>query len=480
MIVPRFNVHRAALTVAAALIPVFHFFLPGGLSVSPDAAQYLYSARSLLEGAGYLGTNGSHLTTFPPGYPATLAAVAFLVGDLMIAALIVNMASLAVLAFTTHWVIERYTRSPMIPAAATGLLLINRGVWSAAGSALSESLGLALGTIALVLSIRLIESKRSSPALLMIALGGGLGLGGLVRTAGVLMAAGILLALLALRKPWWNALVVGIPAVVLPGSWVAVNLVLGGDAAGERVASADSPLVVLGKAVLNLTGWFTVKGGPVGNVLVPIGVVGLLALLVLLVLERRIFAIPAVRLVLLMNAIYFVLIVGVRVMVAMDDLGDRLLAPLAPGLIILAAIAADRTSGWRRVLAALVAGGLLLSGMSAVARSILFKRIDMVGTLQSEACPFVEGITISNVAGQLAWACDTPVQGSPRKNSYQSSQVVDDLPALYDTMSQSCVTLVWWADEKYSNEHRVPVSELEGFAPVHESDLVWVLRGGEC
>lgn len=469
---------RAVLGVGAALIPLVLYAHRDGLLISPDSAEYLFSAQSLLNGQGFTGTNGSHLTTFPPGYPAVLATFGLLVGDLMLAALIVNMASLAAIAFTTHWVIARYTQGLMIPTAATMLLMINRGLWQAAGYVWTESLSLAVTAIALVLSIRLLESRRNSPAVLLILLGGVLGFGGLVRTAGVLMAAGFLLVLLFLRRPWWNALVVGFPAVVLPGAWSVVNRVIGGDLAGERVPSAAGPGAVMSKGMLTIIDWFTFRGWWLGNALLPIGVAAVLALIALIAIERQILSIATVRLIFLTNAIYLVLVVAVRSMVAMDDLGDRLLLPIVPGVVILAAIATSRSEGWRRVLAAVVAGGLLISGLAAVALAFRAEEPDLVGTLRDEACPFVEGVTISNRPAHLAWACGTPVQGSPRERYYASNQAVDELPALRETMSHTCVTLVWWGDGP--SGYRVPLSELQDFYHVDSTDMVKILRGGAC
>src|SRR5699024_6626108 len=68
----------AAASISTVLIAAL--LTMRGVSITPDSATYLVTARNLVEGRGYLGFDGRHMVSFPPGYPVALAAAMILGG----------------------------------------------------------------------------------------------------------------------------------------------------------------------------------------------------------------------------------------------------------------------------------------------------------------------------------------------------------------------------------------------------------------
>ena len=78
----RLNVGLAVLSLLAgtAVLAATMRYGPG---VSPDSAMYVAAARSLLDGAGFVGYDGLPVAFWPPLYPAVLAAFGALGPDVV-------------------------------------------------------------------------------------------------------------------------------------------------------------------------------------------------------------------------------------------------------------------------------------------------------------------------------------------------------------------------------------------------------------
>lgn len=482
----------AVVGAVAGCIPLVGYLQNGmQMRVSPDSANYLIGARSLLAGKGYLGVDGLHQTTWPPGYPALLATIGSVTGDLMVAALVVNVLSFAVIGAILVLLISRYVEGVWIAPIAALLAVANPAMWEVSDGVWSEPTSLALSVIAAYLMVRMIDHKSSAPWLGAVTFGAVLGLNGLVRFAAVLVAGAMLLALWRHRRPWWLAWVAGVLAAGIPVGWEIVNRTLGAPAGtGEgRALSAASPLEVGFGASVTVARWFTInpKVAPAywWPPLLLVGAAAAAAAIALTIKAWRHLPV-AVRAVGLAALLFGILMFGVRVVVAMDMLGHRLLVPLVPLAAVMFAVVSEqiaRLQGWWvRPASMLALAGVLLGALNTFVK--IPNRDDGISlswmSLQ-QACRFGDDAQLlTNSVSHLALACETVVGPAPRTHLYQSTAVLNELTPLQDTFDSQCVRIVWAGGDE--GGHYVPVPELEaaGFQVIDAWDDVRVLQAGHC
>jgi hypothetical protein len=213
-----------ALALAAGLAIVDA--LPVG--VVADDSFYVILARALASGEGYRYLNvpghppGTH---FPPGYPALLALLSFVVPafpDSVVAFKAVNAAFLAVASICVALLLR--TRAGLGPAWSIGvgaMTAVSVPLLILGNLVLSELCFLALALTLLLALERLVDEPV--PAWRVLALGVAIGVCALVRTHGIVLVPAAVIALGA-RRRWRDTALLTAAAVItlLPWQlWVA-------------------------------------------------------------------------------------------------------------------------------------------------------------------------------------------------------------------------------------------------------------------
>lgn len=208
----------AALALAVALMTV----TPWPVGVFQDDAIYVVLAKALASGDGFRMINmpgAPHATHFPPGYPFFLAALWKLYPafpDNIVLFKFANALFLAAAAYGSY----RYSRSRLALGVTGASLAAIVGTISVVillitGVVMSEPLYIAL----LIPTLLAAERTADEPGLGQAALAGALiGVLSLVRTVGV-FALPAALVVLATRRRWRDAFVLGIAALAFVVPW---------------------------------------------------------------------------------------------------------------------------------------------------------------------------------------------------------------------------------------------------------------------
>lgn len=217
-----------------------------GVGVSPDSRVYLAAAQSVATGHGY-ADDGVPVTKWPPGYPLAIAAPT-LVGLPMLASLrwvdALLFGALAATVGLIAWCADGTT----LGAGLAGVIFLTaRGIGTLGVMAWSESLGITLSLLALVLLVRHAAASAGAMA-------------GAVLTRyalGAFWMAGVA-ALIMRREPKralrWAALSVA-PVVV----WLARNLAIGGSATHRSLGWHPAPFHDERMGLAQLGNWVLIK-----------------------------------------------------------------------------------------------------------------------------------------------------------------------------------------------------------------------------
>jgi len=324
--------------VGAAL--VWQTTLPG-VGLSPDSVAYVAGARWALAGEGVRSLEGGPLIHFPPFYPLTLAAAAWVSRtDPLEAARWFNAILFAGLLGLGGLLAARIGRRPAAGVVAAFLLLVSKDTVLLHAMAWSEPLAIAFGMGGLALVAYHLETGRM-PALLLAAIG--LGLAPLTRYAGVAYAVAGVLGLLLLDTTTAQPRRTG--KVVLVALLSAAPLILWWRLAGAQVGLADRtinyhPLTSWDLAKMRgaVLGWITppnvspwLSGVSLGLLTLGLGGWALRRP----ASEARAPGSPLALLLLLFAAVYVAFVVGCRMVVDAAILLDaRILAPVQVALVI--------------------------------------------------------------------------------------------------------------------------------------------------
>lgn len=435
-----------ATTLAVAVICIAR-----GLNITTDSAQYMFAARAIVEGAGYLGSDGQHLVDFPPLYSG-FVATAMAVGGLSAPSAVIATAMVSVCAaisgfgFALHRLIGQESwwtlLGTMVFALSSTVLVIATSAWS-------EAPFLALVVWAAAIQIRPPADPRLYTLVLVLLLSAA----SLTRTAGFFAVGAAAITLLLQRRP--GAAVVTAVLAPLPAiAWAAINMQVAGDATVERGPSADSALVVVATGLRWMLQWFSFGFGPqVVQLITAVFVVFLVGLIIAVGHSWHFRE--------LVPAVYFVaFFLGTfltRVAFALDDLGTKLLAPIAPYvfLILFSGLALNRLKR-----ASFVAAGVLFFATLSVSASQVFtvpKSVNQLELMAATCDSIGAGTVFSDESAKLALVCDRPVLDSPRTHLYASSRTVDERKLLTESASYQCVSIVTFGNEP---GHFITIDEL--------------------
>lgn len=357
------------LAAAVTLLATMRY----GPGVSPDSAMYVAAARSLLDGAGFLGYDGRPVAFWPPLYPAVLAAFGALGPDVLAVARWLGAFVFGCIVFFSGRLFRETLRTPglvwgatLAVAAAMPLLQVSVKVWSEP-----------LFILFVVLFLRALPAGLEAPSRArLVGLSAVTAAAMLDRYAGaalLLTGAAFLLAHRAwpLHRRLGRAMLFGAASGLPLALWLLRNVRATGTLTGPRGGMGPQPLAdVLVGSARTLAGWLLPPAAPAWG---QAAALGGLALLVAAAFLLRGGARPARVRLRLRVALGFTLVYAAFVTAAgaaglSDAPNGRLLAPLLVPLVFMAAhgleaaLAAMRRAGWRRLAQVLaVCAGLWLA-----------------------------------------------------------------------------------------------------------------------
>lgn len=390
------------------------------LGFNPDSVAYLSSGVSLAHGRGLTPSSGGQLTVFGPGYPAAIAVMVRLGLQAKDAARAVNAGSLAATVMLSFLLLRRHVRSRAIGLCGVAAVALSALLFEMAVMVWSESLFIAL----LLAFLLVLESsvRRGSSAGLAAVAGALASLCFLVRYTGIVLVPVGALALLALvpsrgwRQPVRALAAFGATALVLPVAWMARNYSIDKTLMGARYPASAT----LGPTLHDLADWLgrwllpipyfnphpSIRFSPlvlqaVGTA-VTAAVLGALGWQLVMLWRRRHLvvpqAVPSTLTLLTFVVVYLAYLVVAELTTGIVPIADRLVAPVAVPLVVLAA------AGCERLLQCRFAHSPVLRVGVAVAFAVLL--VNQFSVWRSNATNLDENPTLSY--GLPAWQ-DAPL-----------------------------------------------------------------------
>jgi hypothetical protein len=377
----RAGVPEAAAAIAIALL-AWWLATPYGLGVSPDSTQYLSAAQNLADGRGLVvhwwARGVVPLTHFPPLVPVAIGSLVSAGFELARAAQVMNGIALAVTVWITFLMTQRSTGSVFAPFCAALAVALSRDVLEVHAMVWSEPLYTVLSMTALFLVIRLLRDDQWW-ILALAAIVAGLTI--ITRYVGIALVGtcGLSILLFAqgpFRRRFLRAAAFGVVALLPVIALFARNLGRSGNVANRELAFHPVELRQLRSAASTVYHWLTprtLNRWELPVMLLLGGGVLLYSLVwVRTTREKGTRDVPGATDVMRVLVTYVVcyfafLCLTITVADAQTDFGPRLLAPLIPPCIVIAAdfLWASAQHPIRRratvVLLAVVALGLVTS-----------------------------------------------------------------------------------------------------------------------
>ena len=339
----RAPVHVVATLLAIAAAALVLAATRLGAGATPDTGHYLATADNVLAGRGFVRVGPEIMASWPPLYPAVLAAFGAIGVDMLAGARVFNAAMLAICAAVCVWWVAARTESLAWGAAAGAAVAVSPPLLYSATLALSDAPFAALQVLALWQLDAWLHDHRRSTLIGCITF---LALACLMRYNGVVLVATAALAALALaRMPAPRRIVaaalIGAASLAPLALWIARNLRLTGTPAGPRVPSQYPLADAVADAGYTVMSWFVPY-----RVLTTSRWTGAL-LLSLLIVALAALAMRAARQPRGRTAVvcvtFLVLFLGFMILtftrVSVDPLADRMLAPVYVPLVVATATA---------------------------------------------------------------------------------------------------------------------------------------------
>ncbi|MBM3991113.1 MAG: hypothetical protein FJ298_08895 [Planctomycetes bacterium] len=325
-----------AFVLAAALGAVFVSARASslyGLGVDGDAAWHLSAGASLARGEGLVTCLGEVFSLWPPLYPTVMAVLEWCGLDVLDALRVLHLAALAASIVLSAWLAWRVAGSHLAAVATAGSLALSSRLHEYTVQVVSETLflPLVLGALSVALAAQR-EFTRGRFAWLVVLSA----LACLQRYLGVALVASV--ALLSLAWPTWGSLaqrarraaVYAALSLAPLALWLLRNRSLEASWTGGRDETPQGCSVALSAAAATVRGWAepataTWLGWAV--------VLGLCASVAALAFQRR-EARAALALLGTFAALYATALVALASNVVLDPIGDRLMLPALPVLVI--------------------------------------------------------------------------------------------------------------------------------------------------
>ena len=215
---------------------------PYGLGLRNDSAQYIFGARNLLAGNGYMRTSGGGelkpITTVPPAFSTAIAAVSLSGLEAMRSARFLIIALLGLDVILLGYLVYRLTRSVGLALAAGALfgcsvVILDNFAWM-----MSEPLFVFIWLACFILFDRYVKSRRK---LWLVVLGFLCGVAYLTRYIGITLPVTFGLVLV-IFEPGLKPKLISVSCLVLPflpfvAGWAIRNTLLIGNPANRTFLS---------------------------------------------------------------------------------------------------------------------------------------------------------------------------------------------------------------------------------------------------
>jgi 4-amino-4-deoxy-L-arabinose transferase-like glycosyltransferase len=229
--------YLAVLTLATTLL------VGGSQSISTsldaDSGNYLFTAGSILNGAGITAPSGEALTIFPPGYPLLLAAIASVGISVATAATLINLLAIASMIPGTY-LLARMSLGQLIPVISATIFASSAATIRVFSNAWTEPLFMVLMLATLILLVH--TTKRNSLSWpVAITLGTLISLATTLRFVGLFMIPVVAVSIwMATKTKLEISKIIATTALGLIGfAAVALrNISLGAPLTGERLEGA--------------------------------------------------------------------------------------------------------------------------------------------------------------------------------------------------------------------------------------------------
>lgn len=317
---PSWRTWLPGLVLAEFTVALVLFTTPNGPGISPDSEHYLLTGRLIAAGHGL--PEGWASTAWPPGFPMLLA-----LGELVgVSGETVSRLICAASAGLVVWLVWRSlerTCTPAVAFVATAFVAVSPSLLDVSTMVWSEApfIAVTLGFLTLL------DGPYTERRIAAMA--------GLVWAAFLLRYAGLTLiptgfAVIALRREWRQAGRFAALAPLVPVFWMWGNYRLDGTLMGFRYSSRLGIGSVLRTMTDTVGRWVLPIGTPPTWLAVALGVAALAVVAVAVV--RQGWSAHAVFV-----AVYVPYSIASQLRYTLDPLTNRLMSPIFPSLVILAA-----------------------------------------------------------------------------------------------------------------------------------------------
>ena len=327
----------AAFVLVAALCAVFASARASslyGLGVDGDAAWHLSAGASLARGDGLVTCLGEVFSLWPPLYPVVMAVLELCGLEVLDALRVLHLTALAASIGLSAWLAFRMSGSHLAAAATAGSLALSSRLHEYTVQVVSETffLPLVLGALAVALSLQREFTRRRFAWLVVLS-----ALACLQRYLGIALVLSV--ALVAFVRPEWGSLTQRARRVATYGAlslapltlWFARNRALESSWTGGRDETPQGFAEALGAAASAIRAWAEPVHASWMSWVVILG----LALSVASWAVRRPEARGSLALLGTFAMLYAAVLIMLASNVVLDGIGDRLLLPLLPVLVIL-------------------------------------------------------------------------------------------------------------------------------------------------
>jgi hypothetical protein len=311
-----------------------------GVGLSGDSIDYIAWARNLIENHSFSKPDGSHLAVWPPLYPTLIACFKLCRIDDFLAVRLISNISFGLIIFLSGLLMLKYSGSLTISIICSLAALLSNPLVMVCSYAWSEPIFILLMMVFLLLVTDVINKPTFKSTLLLAAVTSAICL---TRYIGVVFlpvgAIVLFCGIKHFRKKFIFTIFWGIVSVLLPGIWILRNWILTGTLTDIRAVAKvkfSENIQLMGNVI---GAWFTPLQ-PKNSVF------GWLSFILLCALILAIFVFIAYRIIkskefdwLLITAslfifLYLATIVYIVTKIGMDLLGDRLLSPVYPAIVI--------------------------------------------------------------------------------------------------------------------------------------------------
>lgn len=350
--VPRAAVGAAILVAVTATLVATR----RGPGTNPDSANYLSAGLSLAAGRGLTTFGGSTLTIFPPGLPAVVAMGEWAGIGAEWTVRILNSGAFGATVLMGYFLLRRHVSRREVVVSGTCLLAVSAPLLTMAEMTWTEPtfIALCLGLVLILEQLLRSETwERWLPAVVLVV-----GSAFLFRYAGVslLVVVGATVLFGSQSRCGWlvamrRAAICTAASMVIPVAWMLRNRSIDGTLMGPRSPSVDGPVETAARFVATIGRWILPDPAPVvAQFAVGVVLAGCVAYGSYLALKRyrstadisEVSKTDRVTALVTFSAVYGAYLVAAQLTTAFDKIGNRLMSPLLPPVIVLVMVGVDR------------------------------------------------------------------------------------------------------------------------------------------